>query len=173
MGKVADHVKKYRSRGYTCAESTIMAANEAWELGLSEESTRLFGGFGGGMHSGNICGAVSAGVAALSARYNKGSGHTSPMLAVKCNLFLQAVQEGTGCLRCDELKPVYATKEEGCDPTVVLIARILDDVEAVPLDIPENAGYDLRNPPEGKPGFKEFNAAAKAQYDAYIRSKKA
>ena len=163
MKKVSDYVKKYRSQGYTCAESTIMAANEAWELNLSPESTRLLGGFGGGMHVGTVCGAISGGIAALSARYNKGTGHNSPLLTVKCKLFVNEVEERTGHIRCDELQPIYKTPEEDCDPTVVLIAGILDEIEEVEITIPENCGYDLRFPPEGKPGFKEYYEQAKAQ----------
>lgn len=163
MGNVADYAKKYRSMGYTCAESTILAANEAWDLGLGPESTQLLGGFGGGMHAGYVCGAISGGVAALSSKYNKGNGHNTPALAVKCKLFVNTVKERTGYLNCSELAPIYKTPEENCDPTVVLITSILDEVEALELDIPEKLDYDLRFPPEGKPGFDDFYAMAEKQ----------
>lgn len=163
MANVQDFAKKYRSMGYTCAESTIRAANEAWDLGLGEDALRMLGGFGGGMHSGYVCGAISGGVAALSSRYNKKDGHSSPILSVKCKLFLNTVQERTGFLNCADLMPKYKTPEEGCDPTVVLITGILDEVEALKLDIPEQLDYDLRYPPEGKPGFDDFYNAAREQ----------
>lgn len=163
MANVQDFAKKYRAMGYTCAESTIRAANEAWDLNLPEEALKMLGGFGGGMHSGYVCGAISGGVAALSARYNKKDGHSSPILSVKCKLFLNTVQERTGYLNCADLMPIYKTPEENCDPTVVLITGILDEVEAVELDIPEQLDYDLRYPPEGKPGFDNFYRRAKEQ----------
>ena len=166
MNKVVNYVKKYRGMGYTCAESTLMAANEAWELGLGPESTRLLGGFGGGMHCGYVCGAISGGIAALSSKYSGGSGHNSPLLAVKCKLFVNMVEARTGYLRCDELAPIYRTPEEDCDPTVALIAGILDEIDEVEIDIPEDTDYDLRFPPEGKPGFQDFYEAARQKLNA-------
>lgn len=165
MDQVRNHVKKYRGMGYTCAESTLLAANEAWKLGLGPEAIKLMGGFGGGMHCGYVCGAISGGIAALSSKYLQGSGHSSPLLAIKCRLFVNTVEERAGHLRCDELAPIYKTPEEDCDPTVMLIAGILDEVDAVEIDVPEHTGYDLRFPPEGKPGFADFYAAAKEQMD--------
>lgn len=39
----------FHGLGYNCAETTLRAADEAWELHLPEEAFRLMGGFGGGM----------------------------------------------------------------------------------------------------------------------------
>ena len=160
MKKVTDFVKKYRGMGYTCAESTLLAANEAWDLKLGPEASAMMGGFGGGMHCGYVCGAVSGGVAALSCKYNQGSGHTSPLLTIKCNLFVNTVRERLHYLNCEDLAPIYRTPEENCDPTVIAITRILDEIEALEIDLPEHCDYDLRFPPEGKPGFPEIIAAA-------------
>ena len=143
-----------------------MAANEAWNLGLGDESLSMLGGFGGGMHAGYVCGAISGGIAALSAKYNKGNGHNTPELTVKCKLFVNTVRERTGYLNCSDLAPIYKTPEENCDPTVVLITSILDEVEALELDFPETLDYDMRFPPEGKPGFDEFYAMAEEKMKA-------
>ena len=34
---------------YNCAESTLLAANDLYDLGLSAEDAKLMGGFGGGL----------------------------------------------------------------------------------------------------------------------------
>ena len=70
----------FHSLGYNCAETTLRAADEAWELHLPEEAFRLMGGFGGGMGVQGVCGAVSGGVAALSHYYVHITGHQSPLL---------------------------------------------------------------------------------------------
>lgn len=166
MATVQELAMKYRGLGYTCAESTLRGANDAWDLGLGEDALLMLGGFGGGMHSGSVCGAITGGVAALSSRYNKKDGHSSPILSVKCKLFLNTVQERTGYLNCSDLMPKYKTPEEGCNPTVFVITGILDEVAALELDIPEELDYDLRYPPEGKPGFDDFYEAAREELKA-------
>lgn len=160
MGTVTDNVTKYRRQGYTCAESTLLAANDAWDLGLKEDSIKLMGGFGGGMHCGYVCGAISGGIAALSSKYRQGSGHNSPLLSVKCKLFVETVEKRLGYLRCDELAPIYKTPDGNCTPTVLKITEILDEIDAVEIDIPEHSDYDLRFPPEGKPGFAYYVSEA-------------
>ena len=65
-----DHVKKYYlEQRRNCAESVLRAANEAWDLGLTDKDFALFSGFGGGMGCGKTCGALSGSLAALGAVY--------------------------------------------------------------------------------------------------------
>lgn len=158
MRKVSDYAKKYRDQGYTCAESTLLAANEAWDLNLPEGSSKFMAGFGGGFCTGDICGAISGGVAALSYKYVRVNGHESPLLEKKVSTFLSEVQKRCGSKLCKELQPKYFTEEDNCTPTVLAITEILDEVEAMEFeDVPEHSGYDLRFPPEGKPGYKEYS----------------
>lgn len=157
MDRISDNVKKYRDVGYTCAESALLGANDAWGLGLTPEDCRIMGGFAGGFGCGYICGAVSGGVAALSLRYLRGNGHRSPLLTMKTRTFVEAVEQLLGTKDCDELAKIYRNQEENCTPTVRVITSILDEIEKLELDIPEYTDYDLRFPPEGKPGFREFH----------------
>ena len=163
MKTVAQAAKEYRGKGYTCAESVFLAANDVWDLGFSEDISPIMSGFGGGMHCGEVCGAISGGIAALGLKYCGGNGHNSPLLSIKCDLFVATVRERAGHIRCAELGPIYRTEEEDCDPTVVMIAKILEEVDALEIDIPKVVDYDLRRPPEGKPGFRELYAQAKAK----------
>lgn len=52
--------------GYNCAERIIYGANQAYGMGLSKESLKLFAGMGGGMAVGEMCGAVTASIGVLS-----------------------------------------------------------------------------------------------------------
>ena len=56
----------YTEYDYNCSETIVHAANEYYGLGITEDDMRMFAGFGGGMFSGLICGALAASVAVLS-----------------------------------------------------------------------------------------------------------
>ena len=145
--KVIDCLDHYfHGLGYNCAESTLRAANEAWELNLPEEAFRLMGGFGGGMGVKGVCGGVSGGVAALSHYYVRISGHQSPLLMAKAKIFQELVQERLGSTACEYLMPKYLTEKESCMPTISLIADILDEVKNMELDIPLFLPRKLRVP---------------------------
>ena len=145
--KVVDCLDHYfHGLGYNCAESTLRAANEAWELNLPEEAFRLMGGFGGGMGVKGVCGGVSGGVAALSHYYVHITGHQSPLLMAKAKIFQELVQERLGSTACEYLMPKYLTEKESCMPTISLIAEILDEVKDMELDIPHALPRKLRVP---------------------------
>lgn len=157
MDQVVKYCKKYRDMGYTCAESTLMAANDAWGLDLDAKEFRILGGFAGGYGLGDTCGAVSGGVAALSYKYLEVNGHESPLMMAKVRLFVSMVDEMLGMRNCRDLGPVYRNLEENCTPTVWAIAEILDNVESLDMsDIPAHSDYDLRFPPPGKPNGREI-----------------
>ncbi len=145
--KVIDCLEHYfHGLGYNCAETTLRAANEAWELNLPEEAFRLMGGFGGGMGVKGVCGGVSGGVAALSHYYVRISGHQSPLLMAKAKIFQELVAERMGSTACADLMPKYLTEKESCMPTISLIAEILDEVKDMELDIPLVLPRKLRVP---------------------------
>ena len=61
--------EKYYKQGYNCAESVLRAGNEYYQLGLDENAIHAFAGFGGGLHCGDVCGALTGAIGALSAKY--------------------------------------------------------------------------------------------------------
>lgn len=129
MKEVKDYIAYYYTeKGYNCAETILLSANDAWDLNLTADSIRFMGGFGGGMGSGIVCGAVSGSVAALSYRFVEESGHKSPLLMKTVRLFIQRVKDELGCENCKVLRTKYITKEERCLPTIRLVAVILDEV---------------------------------------------
>lgn len=129
MKEIKDYISYYYAeKGYNCAETILLSANEAWDLNLPAGSQKLMGGFGGGMGSGIVCGAVGGGVAALSYRFAEESGHKSPELMKITRLFIARVREELGSEDCNVLRMKYITKEERCLPTIRLVADILDDI---------------------------------------------
>ena len=53
----------------SCSESILMAANEVYDLGLTDDEILLFAGFRGGMGCGSTCGCLAGAVAALGKLY--------------------------------------------------------------------------------------------------------
>ena len=126
----------YRVLGYNCAETTLHAANDAWDLQLEPSTFTAMSGFGGGMGTGNVCGAISGGIAAMGYLYARETGHKSPLLMAKVKLFMNLVKERLGDEKCGVIGPENRTKEERCLPTVRAICDILDEVLDTEIDAP-------------------------------------
>ena len=135
MKKVKDFIVKYIDRPegapkLNCAQITFLAANDAWELG-KDGNEDMLKGFGGGMIVGITCGAVTGGIAALGYKYQ------GKMLSEKVKLYINTVREKCGSENCIPLKEKYRTEEDGCKPTMLVIAEILDEVDATEIVIEE------------------------------------
>ena len=145
MNKISDYIGDYyREKGFNCAETVLCAANDAWDLHLEPAVIRTMGGFGGGMGTRNVCGAVSGGIAALSCRYVEVTGHQSPLLMAKVRLFMNTVKERLGDEKCAFLGPKYRSESEGCLTTIRLVAEILDEIELVELDEPAHRARRIK-----------------------------
>lgn len=133
--KVFDVIDKYINRPegapkLNCAQITFLAANEAWNLG-KEGNEDMLRGFGGGLNMGIVCGGVTGGVAALGYKYQ------GKMLREKTKLYINTVREKCGSENCIPLKDKYRTEEDGCKPTMQVIAQILDEIDAAEIVIEE------------------------------------
>lgn len=133
--KVIDTINNYikpqdETKKYNCAQMTFLAANEAWELG-KEANEDMLRGFGGGISMGIVCGVITGGVAALGYKYQ------GKMLREKIKLYINTVREKCGSEDCIPLKEKYRTEDEGCAPTIRLIASILDEVDETEIVIEE------------------------------------
>ncbi|MBQ6868111.1 MAG: C-GCAxxG-C-C family protein [Clostridia bacterium] len=133
--KVFDVIDKYITRPegapkLNCAQITFLAANEAWNLG-KEGNEDMLRGFGGGLNMGIVCGGVTGGVAALGYKYQ------GKMLREKTKLYINTVREKCGSENCIPLKDKYRTEEDGCKPTMQVIAQILDEIDATEIVIEE------------------------------------
>lgn len=62
--ETAKELRKDTDRHYNCAQSVLIPFSE--ELGLDKEMAyKVAGGFGGGMRTGSVCGAITGGIMAL------------------------------------------------------------------------------------------------------------
>ena len=96
----------YHDKGFNCAQSVLSSVKEY--TGLDERtSLAVAGGFGGGCRCGEICGAVSGGIMALSldCPYVDGCDlERKEEVAALSRHLTGAFRDEFGALRCEEIK---------------------------------------------------------------------
>lgn len=96
----------YHKKGYNCAQAVIAACSEL--TGLDEKTAlAISAGFGGGLRSGEVCGAISGAVMALGMAYPFVDGSDAEAKQKIAELAKQCVAsaaEKYGKVRCSELK---------------------------------------------------------------------
>ena len=125
---LADIAQRYYLEGdYNCAESVLLAANEAYGLGLDPECCyRLVSAFGGGMGCVVVCGALSGGMAALGQAAVTGRAHTTEGFKALCTGCVRDFTDTLGGRDCAQLKPKYFSRETKCLKTVRLACDVLE-----------------------------------------------
>ena len=124
-----DIAGKYYKMGYNCAEATVRAGNDYYNLGLSEHDMRMMAGFGGGLFVKDICGVLSGAIAAISCRYVETKAHDNQEeIKAVVQKMVARFEELMGSRKCEIVKEKYYTKEEKCCPTVVRGAEVFEQV---------------------------------------------
>ncbi len=125
---LADIAQRYYQQGnYNCAESVLLAANEAYGLGLDPDSCfRLVSAFGGGMGCGMVCGALAGGMAALGQAVVTTRAHETEGFKALCAGYARAFNETLGGSDCAQLRPRYFRAEAKCLGTVRLACDVLE-----------------------------------------------
>lgn len=116
----------YIDENKNCAVSMLQAANDVYELGITEENAELFTGFGGGMGCGITCGALSGAIGALSAKYR---GLDRDACHELCTGYVERFREKLACdsLDCSVIGPQYKVPEKRCLAAVLLAAEALEE----------------------------------------------
>lgn len=123
-----ERATKYYKQGYNCAETIVRAANDEYNLGLSEDAMRMCGGFGGGMGCGKACGALCGGICAISSQLIETSAHETPELRKKCQKLVSAFNRILGDTECKNLMIRYKKPDIGCLDTVLMGCEALESV---------------------------------------------
>ncbi len=113
----ADIAVGYFGKGYNCAESVLMGLAESGAVEESDLMPRIATGFGGGVgRCGEICGALSGGIMALSLRFGRTNpddkearARTYPKVAG----LVEAFEQEFGNVRCLDLTGCDMQAEEG------------------------------------------------------------
>lgn len=124
-----DYVENYYlNQNYNCAESLLRAANDAYQLGIPEESFKLVGGFGAGMGCGTSCGALCAGISAIGMSCIRTKAHETPELKDLTTRFVEGFRAQMGSEACDEIVKTFKKPDVRCVETVLRAADLLDQV---------------------------------------------
>ena len=134
----------YGVLGKGCGEGILLAANDVYELKLSEEAIQLFAGFRTGMGCGSTCGSLSGAMGVLSRMYGQREDFKD-----LCAAFVKAFEEKLACgaTDCTPIAAKYKTEEARCVAAVELGAEALeefiDKVEGREKKAPANQGCTL------------------------------
>ena len=125
-----DHIGKYYFDGnYNCAEALIHAANDYYGLGLDERAMKLVSGYGAGMQTGNVCGAVLSAISVISLKYVDTKAHESTAIKPVTEQFISRFSEASEeSILCKELKAVYFQPEKRCLKTVLMACDALEQI---------------------------------------------
>ncbi len=115
---------------YNCAEAMLRAANEAYDLGLSEQALRAASPFGGGMGREGVCGALTGALMALGVLRCSGKQHQDPRLGELRDELVRRFEERFGSTECRCLKATHRDPVRGCSPITEGAAEILETVLA-------------------------------------------
>lgn len=121
--------KKYWTEEYdlNCAECIMYAANEEYNLNLSEQTLKVMAGFGGGMATGDVCGVVTGSIGVIGIIFTEVRGHKSPIIKEMTREFIRRFNEKLGYIKCVDLKKEYIN-EKKCKLMIEIGAEILDDI---------------------------------------------
>ncbi len=115
---------------FNCAEKILYAANEAYQLGLSKDALKMAAGFGGGMATEDVCGALTASIMVLGRLFVKDLAHESTKIKDLTKELLESYAKEMGDIDCAPLKEKYRTEEIKCRDIIVKAAQILDGIIA-------------------------------------------
>ena len=122
--------KYYYDQNYNCAETMIRAANEYYDLKLHDRDMIMLGGYGGGIQTGNTCGAILAAVSVLSMKYVKQKAHESKDIKPVTTALIREFNKKYGSILCKDIKPQSFDPQYRCKKTIEAASDILEAVIA-------------------------------------------
>ena len=95
--------------------------------GVAPEDVKLVSGFGGGLGSGENCGALLGALAALSKALVRERAHATTGFGATCAGLVNRFRAELGTIECTELKEKYRRPDVRCLYVVERAAAILDE----------------------------------------------
>ena len=121
---IREKAEKLHKSGFNCAQSVLGASSEY--IGLDENTAlAVSAGFGGGVRSGEICGAIAGAVMAIGMAQQKDPAdpETKAKIAAQTKELVKAFREKYGCVRCFELKQAGVS----CGELIDYAAQLAED----------------------------------------------
>jgi len=112
--EIIEKALEFHDKGFNCAQSVLCACSGF--TGLDNATAEaVSAGFGGGMRSGEVCGAISGAIMALGcgiSRANPDSPDCKMQTANATRECVKRFREKYGCIRCLELKKAGISCDE-------------------------------------------------------------
>lgn len=124
-------IRKYRDKeryNLNCAESIVYAANEHYQLGLTDTALKMVAGFGGGLYEKHLCGIVSGAVAVLGVMFKDKMLDGDNLLEIAVNEFKKNFRTTFDEIECQYLVDYHRSEESGCNDMIFESASILANV---------------------------------------------
>ena len=106
----------------------IRAGNEYYGLELHDRDMIMLGAYGGGIQTGNTCGAILAAAAILSMKYVEQKAHDSKDIKPAVNLLMRRIHEALGSTLCKDIKAKVFQPEVRCKVCVETVCDIIEQV---------------------------------------------
>ena len=122
---IREKAEKLHKSGFNCAQSVLGACGEY--TGLDENTAlAVSAGFGGGVRSGEICGAIAgaAMVIGLAQQKDPADPETKAKIAAQTKELVKAFREKYGCVRCFELKQAGVS----CAELIEYAAQLAEEI---------------------------------------------
>jgi len=105
----------------------LLGGNEYYQLNLKGESFRIMAGFGGGLSTEDLCGAISGGVAVIGILLTEKEGYDKGRIKEATKDFIQSFQKELTSTNCKEIKESFREEQRKCTPVVERGANILEE----------------------------------------------
>lgn len=113
---------------YNCCEKMVRAADVIYNLGLSENALRMPAGFGGGMHEGYVCGALTGAIMVLGMLFVKERAKEGTLSEELTKELFARYRQRMGHVDCEPLKAAYRTEAEQCRNVILAAAAVVDEL---------------------------------------------
>lgn len=120
--------KYYFEQNYNCAETLIRVANDYYNLRLHDRDMIMLGAYGGGIQTGNTCGAILAAASVLSMKYVEQKAHESKDIKPITTALIREFNKKYGSVQCKDIKPQSFDPQFRCRNTVEAACDILEAV---------------------------------------------
>lgn len=84
-------------------------------------------GFGGGIATGDVCGAITGAIGVIGVIFTETSGHENPIVREMTREFIRRFKEKLGFIKCIDLKKEYINIKR-CTLMIETGTEILDDI---------------------------------------------
>lgn len=120
-------IQYYTTENLNCAETLIRACNDYYDLKIAPEDFSLMSAFGGGLFTGNLCGALAGPAAALAKMIVHTNAHEDrDRLRPAIVLLTRNFRADMGDTQCAKVKMAHFNPEERCLLTVRKGARVME-----------------------------------------------